>query len=95
MGSSGSSGPVSPTVAPRDFLKLAVIGKNVADWRHSVRGVRVMDTLWNDRSRQIVLQKSKVAAVPIFGEKLKRKEVDDSHSLSRATEVAHEFGARR
>ena len=42
-----------------------------------------------------VLQKSKVAAVEIFGENLKRKEVDDSHSLSRATEVAHEFGARR
>jgi hypothetical protein len=30
-----------------------------------------------------------------FGENLKRKEVDDSHGLSRATEVAHEFGARR
>ena len=45
--------------------------------------------------RTIVLQKSKVAAVQIFGENLKRKEVDDSHSLSRATEVAHEFGARR
>lgn len=43
----------------------------------------------------IVLQKSKVAAVQIFGENLKRKEVDDSYSLSRATEVAHEFGARR
>jgi hypothetical protein len=36
------------------------------------------------------LQRSK-----IFGENLKRKEVDDSHSFSRATEVAHEFGARR
>jgi hypothetical protein len=43
----------------------------------------------------IVLQNSKVAAVQIFGENLKRKEVDDSHSFSRATEVAHEFGARR
>ena len=43
----------------------------------------------------IVLQKSRVAAVQIFGENLKRKEVDDSHSLSRATEVAYEFGARR
>jgi hypothetical protein len=43
----------------------------------------------------IVLQKSKVAAVQIIGENLKRKEVNDSHSLSRATEVAHEFGARR
>jgi hypothetical protein len=43
----------------------------------------------------ILLQNSKVAAVKIFGENLKRKEVDDSHSFSRATEVAHEFGARR
>jgi hypothetical protein len=42
-----------------------------------------------------VLQKSKVATVKNFGENLKRKEVDDSRSLSRATEVAHEFGARR
>jgi hypothetical protein len=39
----------------------------------------------------IVLQKSKVAAVQIFGENLKRKEVNDSHSLGRATEVAHEL----
>jgi len=43
----------------------------------------------------ILLQKSKLAAVRIFGKNLKRKEIDDSHSLSRATEVAHEFGARR
>ena len=42
-----------------------------------------------------MLQNSKVAPVQIFGENQKRKEVDDSHSLSRATEVAHEFGARR
>ena len=42
-----------------------------------------------------MLQNSKVAAVKIFGENLKRKDVDDSHSFSRATEVAHEFGARR
>jgi hypothetical protein len=43
----------------------------------------------------IVLQNSKVAAVQIFGENLERKEIDDSHSFSRATEVAHEFGGRR
>ena len=43
----------------------------------------------------ILLQKSKVAAVPNFGENLKRKEVNNSRGLSRATEVAHEFGARR
>ena len=46
-------------------------------------------------SELIVLQKSKVAPVQIFGENHKRKEVDNSHSLSRATEVAHEFGVRR
>jgi hypothetical protein len=43
----------------------------------------------------IVLQKSKVATARFFRENLKRKEVDDSHSLSRTTEVAHEFGAGR
>ena len=43
----------------------------------------------------IVLQNSKVPAVQPFWQNLKRKEVDDSHSFSRATEVAHEFGARR
>ena len=42
----------------------------------------------------ILLQNSKVEAVQIFGENLKRREVDDSHSFSRATEVAYEFGAR-
>ena len=55
---------------------------------------RQQEMLVDVRSGSIVLQKSKVAAVQIFGENLKRKEVDDSHSLSRATEVAHEFGAR-
>jgi len=43
----------------------------------------------------IVLQNSKVAVVQFFGENLKGKEVYDSHTFSRATEVAHEFGARR
>jgi hypothetical protein len=39
----------------------------------------------------IVLQKSKVASVRIFGETLKREAIDDSDSLSLATEVAYEF----
>jgi hypothetical protein len=43
----------------------------------------------------IVLQKSKVAAAQISGENLKREEIDDSHSLSRATEAAYEFCVRR
>ena len=43
----------------------------------------------------ILLQKSKVASVRIFGETLKRQAIDDSHNLSRATEVAYEFSVSR
>ena len=43
----------------------------------------------------ILLQKSKVASVRIFGETLKHEAIDDSDNLSRATEVAYEFSARR
>jgi hypothetical protein len=42
-----------------------------------------------------MLQKSKVASARIFGETLKRATIDDSHNLSRATEVAYEFSVRR
>jgi hypothetical protein len=44
---------------------------------------------------RIVLQKSKVASVRIFGETLKREPVDDSDNLSRAAEVAYEVCVRR
>jgi hypothetical protein len=44
---------------------------------------------------EILLQKSKVASVRIFGETLKREPIDDSYNLSRATEVAYEFSVRR
>jgi len=40
-------------------------------------------------------KKSKVASVRIFGEILEREAIDDSDSLSRVTEVAHEFSVRR
>jgi hypothetical protein len=43
----------------------------------------------------ILLQKSKVAAVRIFGETLKREAIDDSNDLSRITEVAYEFSVRQ
>ena len=43
----------------------------------------------------ILLQKSKVASVRIFGESLKREAIDDSDNLSRVTEVAYEFSVRR
>jgi hypothetical protein len=42
----------------------------------------------------ILLQKSKVASVRIFGETLKHEAIDDSDNLSRATEVAYEFSVR-
>ena len=45
--------------------------------------------------QQILLQKSKVASVRIFGEIIKREPVNDSDNLSRATEVAYEFCVRR
>jgi hypothetical protein len=44
---------------------------------------------------EIVLQKSKVASVRIFGEALNGEAINDSHNLSRATEVAYEFSVRR
>src|SRR6201989_1038943 len=43
----------------------------------------------------ILLQKSKVATVRISGENLKREEIDDSYSVSRAPEVAYDFSLRR
>jgi hypothetical protein len=43
---------------------------------------------------QILLQKSKVASVRIFGETLKHEAIDDSDNLSRATEVAYKFSVR-
>jgi len=46
--------------------------------------------LWGD-----CVAKVESCGAQIFGENLKRKEVNDSLGLSRATEVAHEFGARR
>jgi hypothetical protein len=45
--------------------------------------------------RGILLQKSKVASVRIFGETLRLEAIDDSDNFSRATEVAYEFSVRR
>jgi hypothetical protein len=47
-----------------------------------------------DRFWRILLQKSKVVSVRIFGETLKHEAIDDSDNLSRATEVAHGFSVR-
>ena len=54
------------------------------------RDVRVESVM-----RTILLHKSKVVSVRIFGETLKREAIDDSDNLSRATEVAYEFCVRR
>jgi hypothetical protein len=43
----------------------------------------------------ILLQKSKVASVRIFGELFERNATDDSYNLSRAAEIACEFSGRR
>ena len=45
--------------------------------------------------RGILLQKSEVASVRIFGEILEREAIDDSDNLSHDTEVAYEFCVRR
>jgi hypothetical protein len=47
------------------------------------------------RSVPILLQKSKVALVQIFGQIPKREAIDDSYNLNRVTEVAYEFSVRR
>jgi hypothetical protein len=43
----------------------------------------------------ILLKKSKVATVRIFGENLKRTGIADSYSRSRVAEVAYEFSVRQ
>jgi hypothetical protein len=52
-------------------------------------------TLLEVRLVPILLQKSKVAPVRIFGETLKCEAIDDSDNLSRVIEVAYEFSVRR
>jgi hypothetical protein len=52
------------------------------------------DTRLTSAKGSILLQKSKVASVRIFGEILKHEAIDDSDDLSRATEVAYEFSVR-
>ena len=54
------------------------------------RAVQMMSVV-----RGILLQKSKVASVRMFGETLKREAIDNSDNLSRVTEVAYEFSVRR
>jgi hypothetical protein len=68
------------TVAPLPFMALSVVSLRCGIWS-AIRG--------------ILLQKSKVASVRIFGETLKCEAIDDSDKLSRVTEVAYEFNVRR
>jgi hypothetical protein len=60
--------------------------------------VATSDLIFTDidvASWQILLQKSKVASVRIFGETLKREAIDDSDNLRRVSEVAYEFSVGR
>ena len=59
-------------------------------FRNGTKVTSIMSAL-----RGILLQKSKVASVRIFGETIKREAIDDSDNLSCATEVAYEFSVRR
>ena len=58
------------------------------------RSERLSTYLAMSAFKRILLQKSKVASVRIFGETLKHEAIDDSDNLSRATEVAYEFSVR-
>jgi hypothetical protein len=55
----------------------------------------VVDKINYVRKVPILLQKSKVASVRIFGETLKREAIDDSSNLSRIAEVAYRFSVGR
>ena len=48
----------------------------------------------NVRLRGDSVAKVESCTSPLFGETLKREAIDDSHNLSRVTEVAYEFGVR-
>jgi hypothetical protein len=63
-------------------------------WQPAVLFTSPTATL-NDRSWQILLQKSKVAELRIFRENTKREAIADSYNLIRVTEVAYEFDTRR
>jgi hypothetical protein len=55
----------------------------------------ILSARWHVSNVPILLQKSKVASVRIFGETLKREAINDSDNLSRSAEVAYEFCVER
>lgn len=63
-------------------------GKNGRFWRKAAVDGHV-------RWREDTVAKVESCTVKIFSETLKREAIDDSDNLSRATEVAYEFCARR
>jgi hypothetical protein len=65
------------------------------EWELNTKSPPWDDVRYTSVFGRILLQKSKVASVRIFGETLKREAIDDSYNLSRFTEVAYEFSVRR
>jgi hypothetical protein len=80
--------PMSPSGHERRFERLPITSDlpRPTDIDASARQVHFVP---------ILLQKSKVASLRIFGETLKREPVDDSDNLNRASEVDYEFCVRR
>jgi hypothetical protein len=70
--------------------RFAAVHESVHGTKRTCRGALTTSAL-----EGILLQKSKVASVRIFGETLKREAIDDSDNLNRVTEVAYEFSVRR
>ena len=72
-------------IAEAEWLRVLVRSCPAADIAGSASDFRFVP---------ILLQKSKVASVRIFGETFNHEAIDDSDNLSRATEVAYEFCVR-
>jgi hypothetical protein len=74
------------------FRKLILVVSRFFEFpRSQDHSRRICDVGRESALPSILLQKSKVASVRIFGETLKHEAIDDSDNLSRATEVAYEF----
>ena len=83
--------PSKPGSENRRFIAYSVRSQTCSEWR----ATRICLQYESVRFAPILLRKSKVASVRIFGEILKREAIADSDSLSRVTEVAYEFNTRR
>jgi hypothetical protein len=79
---------------------MSQLGQSLPKWAARVMSAflpiaNIQRTSGEVRFVPILLQKSKVASVRIFGETLKREAIDDSSNLSRITKTAYEFSVWR